>query len=263
MNQEYCLYVTYHRTGKFYVGKGVTSAVEDGKYKGSGTILLDHFKKYPKSEWVSDIVSTHQTEVEAYAAEAFYVDEDLLLDPACLNLVPGGHGFSSLEATRLNIERWKNPDFQKKMSAMKADHWLNEAFVKKIKAAASDYQILKWQDPEYRAKMTAMSNETVKKTFKNSEFQSQLSRRGWAKPGVREAQVKTTTNRWKTGPLRELQRVGVQKSWSDPVKRAAMCEQRAVRQLGNKWMIKDGIKKQVPSSEVEGMETLGWKRGMK
>lgn len=263
MSNEYCLYVTYHRTGKFYVGKGVTKKVVGGKYKGSGTVLLECFKKYPKVEWITDVVSLHETEVEAYAAEAFYVDEDLILDPACLNLVPGGRGFSSAEATRLNIERWKNPEFQKKMSTMKAGHWLNEAFVKKIKLAASAHQLAKWQDPEYRSKMTAMSNETVKKTFKNSEFQSQLSKRGWAKPSVREAQSKTTANRWQMGPLRERQRIGVQKSWLDPVKRAIMSEQRAIRQLGNKWMTKGGIKKQVPSADVQDMETQGWKRGMK
>lgn len=88
----FCIYVTYHSTGKFYVGKAPTERVLSGAYRGSGTILLDTFKKYPKTEWVTDIVETYDTEEAAYRAEAMWVDDDLLADPLCLNINRGGKG---------------------------------------------------------------------------------------------------------------------------------------------------------------------------
>jgi len=90
--EKYCVYVTYHATGKFYVGKAPTDRVLRGSYQGSGRILLDAFKKYPRNEWITEVVQTFPTEIEAYAAEASWVDDNLLQDPYCLNINRGGKG---------------------------------------------------------------------------------------------------------------------------------------------------------------------------
>lgn len=90
--EKYCVYVTYHATGKFYVGKAPTNRVLCGSYRGSGRILLDAFKKYSRDEWITEVVQTFPTEMEAYEAEASWVDNDLLQDPYCLNINRGGKG---------------------------------------------------------------------------------------------------------------------------------------------------------------------------
>lgn len=259
----YCLYKTSHPSGKFYVGKGLTASVVGGKYKGSGVLLGKYFKKYPKEEWLTEVLSVYDDELLAYAAEEEYVNEDLLLNENCLNLVPGGHGWTRAQVIKHNAEMWANPEYRSKMSKMKAAHWLDENFVAKIKLAAGKFQTEKWKDPVYKEKMTAVSRETVKKTWKNPEFQSAMSKRAWAKPEVVALQKAKTTERWKSGPLREQQKQGTIKSWSDPIKRAQMSKVRSDRIKNIKWMNKDGIVKQIPIEQVDIFVAQGWNRGMK
>jgi len=260
---KWCVYITRHRTGKFYGGKGVTEAVQNGTYKGSGVMLHKYFKKYPATEWISEILSTHDIENDAYAAEANFVTEEMLLNPDCLNLIPGGHGWTSEQVIKHNIEMWKNPLFVDKMRKMKAAHWLDPQFVERITKAASEFQTKRWQDPEYRKFMTEVSNRTVNRTWRNPEFQAEMSRRAWAKPEVREFQRRKTTERWVSGPLREQQRIGAQKVWEDPVKSAQMRVQRSNRMKNIRWMNKDGVARQIPINLIAQFEADGWNGGMK
>jgi hypothetical protein len=88
----YCTYITVHEpTGKFYIGKGVTSAVNLGKYQGSGIKLKKTMKKYPDG-WKTSVLWEFATSDEAYSDEGGIVTEELLKDPLCLNLVTGGIG---------------------------------------------------------------------------------------------------------------------------------------------------------------------------
>ena len=199
----HCVYVTYHATGKFYVGKGMTRDVLSGKYQGSGKVLKHAFQKYPRTEWVTDIVSTHTTGPEAFAQEAFWVDEELLMDPYCLNLHTGGRGGG------------------------------NEAL---------------W-----------------KKTWRNPEHQSRMSKMAWAKPEVQKFQADLTSSRWKEGPLREQQAKGTQEFWADrenwkhlSARKSELC---ANRFLGRKWMHKDGTRKLAKAEDMQEQMNAGWLMG--
>lgn len=88
----WCCYITFGPEGKFYVGKGKTSSVVRGKYKGSGLRIRRAIAKHGKDAFTAGLLSTHETEEEAYAMEAFFVNADMLDDPRCLNIYVGGNG---------------------------------------------------------------------------------------------------------------------------------------------------------------------------
>ena len=164
---DHCLYVTCHKTGKFYLGNGLTSSVSKGWYKGSGKALLDAFKKYPREEWITEIVRCGLTEAEAYELEALYVDEDLLNDSSNLNLVLGGKGG----------RRRKQSD-EEKMKRSKA-----------LKAALSSPE--KRMQMSAAAKVAATKPETIKR-------RSQSTKAMWAQK--KEALIEDRRNNPSYGP---------------------------------------------------------------
>lgn len=259
----YCTYVTYHPIGKFYVGKGVTASVAAGKYRGSGKALQDAFKKYPKDQWTTDIVSLHEDEQAAYDQEAVWVDADLLADPDCLNLVLGGHGWTSAQVIRQNAEMWKDPKYAAKMSAMMSQQWLSPQFVEKVRTAASKSQKARWEDPEYRATMTAVSNKTANKTWRDPLFQGLMAKKAWAKPEYREHQAALSVQRMKDPAYKANLNAGCRRKWQDPVYRAKMSAERSARIKSIRWMTKDGVTKQVHVDLMNEFLAVGWKRGMK
>ena len=166
---HYCIYVTYHGTGKFYVGKGVTANVESGKYQGSGRVLKNAWLKYPREEWITDIVSLHETEAEAYAQEAFWVDEDLLKDPLNLNIQLGGKGGGN---PTLWAKTWRNTEFQRAMARRAWDSPVVQQFQREKTASRWKSGPLrqqqragakrKWEDQEYRTKMSQERSARIK-----------------------------------------------------------------------------------------------------
>jgi len=166
---KYCVYVTYHITGKFYVGKGVTKDVQSGKYKGSGRILKNVWMKYPKEEWITEICSLHDDESEAYQQEAFWVDENLLEHPNCLNIQLGGRGGGN---PKMWAKTWRNPEFQSVMSQRAwakpevrefqqkktASRWVEGPLREQQREGVKRL----WQDEEYRAKMSKERSERIK-----------------------------------------------------------------------------------------------------
>lgn len=86
----YCVYITHHPKGYYYCGKSKTNGILHHGYKGSGKRLKDYFKKYPRTEWTTEILHDNLTEQEAYDLEAYYVDLEALKDPMILNLKTGG-----------------------------------------------------------------------------------------------------------------------------------------------------------------------------
>lgn len=99
-NLKYCVYKTSHILGFYYIGKGITSKVLKGTYKGSGNKLKAIWKvnKYPKSEWISEILFTSNNEKEAYEQEGIYCTYETIACPFCLNKIPGGRCYYTYKA---------------------------------------------------------------------------------------------------------------------------------------------------------------------
>jgi len=88
------VWVTYkssHPSHFYYIGKSSLRRIEAG-YKGSGPKFncVLHHPGFEPHTWTTKILSTHETETEAYLAEALAVPLSLLTDPFCLNTTPGG-----------------------------------------------------------------------------------------------------------------------------------------------------------------------------
>lgn len=80
--------------GEYYIGKANRPKWSElQRYQGSGLKFVNKFKK-SKKEFVRYYIATCKTAEETEILEASIVDEDLLLDEKCLNLVAGGGGTS-------------------------------------------------------------------------------------------------------------------------------------------------------------------------
>jgi len=93
--KPWCTYETKFSTGMFYRGKGKTAAVLSGNYSGSGHRYKLALYWYSSPEFAevtktTTVVTTHDTEDEAYAQEEVFVPLSLLADPQCLNMHQGG-----------------------------------------------------------------------------------------------------------------------------------------------------------------------------
>lgn len=97
---KYCTYISRHPTGAWYAGKGITSKVLNGEYKGSGVafkLALEH-PNFGWDTWTTTVLNTFETEDKAYAAEEVLVPITALIDPLCLNQKAGG--LKSMNKTR-------------------------------------------------------------------------------------------------------------------------------------------------------------------
>lgn len=86
--------VTHLPTGRFYLGKHTTAKMDDG-YLGSGTIWLRILKAHPKDEFSRTVLQFFGSKDEVSDAERELITSDMLADPLCENLIPGGTGGSA------------------------------------------------------------------------------------------------------------------------------------------------------------------------
>jgi len=84
-------------TNRFYIGMHSTDNLEDG-YKGSGSRLWHSIRKHGKENHITEILEFLPSRQELKKREAEIVNEELLGNSMCMNLVLGGNGGLTLEA---------------------------------------------------------------------------------------------------------------------------------------------------------------------
>lgn len=124
----YYIYKITCTTGSFkdhyYIGQRICRCLpEDDRYKGSGTLLKDYYKKY-KNDYIKEILCLCKNKDDLNEKESFYVGNLYKTDPMCLNLRAGGNqpGFS--EETRKKMSKnngMHRPEVRKKVSENHAD----------------------------------------------------------------------------------------------------------------------------------------------
>jgi len=88
---EYIVYKTTNKVnGKYYIGVHKKGIERRGKYLGSGKVLKSALKKYGRDAFSRETLFAFDNEVCAYEKEANIVNEELLKDTMCYNLVLGG-----------------------------------------------------------------------------------------------------------------------------------------------------------------------------
>jgi hypothetical protein len=120
---HYIYKTTCKVTGRYYVGMHSTSNLEDD-YIGSGKRLWYSIKKYGKENHMREILEFLPDRKTLVAREKQIVNQELLLDSNCMNLIEGGidHDYQSLsenvkeKISRANKGRKLSPEHRKKLS---------------------------------------------------------------------------------------------------------------------------------------------------
>lgn len=91
MNKKYHYFykITNLINNHFYYGVHNTDNLEDG-YIGSGKRLHIAYQKYGIENFKKEILKYFDTAKEAFEYEAEYVNEELVKDPDCYNIINGG-----------------------------------------------------------------------------------------------------------------------------------------------------------------------------
>ena len=96
----YFLYKTIHlETGEYYIGiHGIDTKkypdFNDG-YLGSGDRIIASVKKYGRKAFKRSILAINESLDVVLALEAAMVTVEMIADPLCLNIAPGGRGGGS------------------------------------------------------------------------------------------------------------------------------------------------------------------------
>ena len=132
---HYIYKTTNLKNGKFYVGMHSSDNLNDG-YLGSGTRLRRSIRKNGKENFKIEILEFFPNRLSLSLREKELVNENLLKDPMCMNLKPGGSGgFVNHQHRKRFIESAKknlikgSPEVQK---LLMNDEW-NKWFSTRVK----------------------------------------------------------------------------------------------------------------------------------
>ena len=137
-----------------------TSNLDDG-YLGSGNRLKSSIRYYGKGFHKMEILEFLPDRNSLKKRESEIVNEKILKDPMCMNLILGGEGGWTREqqkkgALAANSKNWKNPEFRETMSKI-----------------SSNIMSKCWADPEKKERLI----EGARKSFedkKHTEFSKEL-----------------------------------------------------------------------------------------
>lgn len=91
-NKYFIIYKTTNlKNGKFYVGMHVTTKLDDG-YLGSGKVLKNSVYYHGKENFKREIIEFCEDKESLSKREREIVNETLLSDQKCMNLIHGGVG---------------------------------------------------------------------------------------------------------------------------------------------------------------------------
>lgn len=116
--EEYKYHYFYKITNlinnKYYYGVHSTNNLNDG-YMGSGKRITAAIKKYGIENFSKEILKFFDSRLEMFEYEHLIVNEEILKDPQCYNLVIGGIGYSHTESLFNGVpiltdngKTWKN-----------------------------------------------------------------------------------------------------------------------------------------------------------
>lgn len=152
-------------SGKYYIGMHSTDSLDDG-YFGSGKIITASIKRHGKEKHSKEILEFLPSRKSLDLREKEMVTEELIGDPLCMNLVPGGSGGNGgSEIGRRGAEalkrRRQDPEFEKTYQAAMleagskfrnrrlSDSAFQNKLVKANKLAAQQKKAKREADPEY------------------------------------------------------------------------------------------------------------------
>ena len=148
-----------YNTGEYYIGKVNRKRWKEiERYQGSGLLFTSKYEKH-KDEFVRYFIAACDTQKETEELEARIVDDELLQDEKCLNLVRGGGG------TNVHYDKEKRSSRQKEI--MKAHPEYFQSMVqtaKEIYCSGPSFQLEK-------------RNNSIKETMDTDEYREMTRER--------------------------------------------------------------------------------------
>ena len=136
---HYIYKITNLKNNKYYIGMHSTFDLEDG-YMGGGTRIRNSIRFHGKDVHLKEILEYLPDRISLAAKEKEIVNEELLKDPLCMNLVIGGEcgfrgGFISENHKKKFIkegnkaavksikEKFRDEDYRKNWAKKRKDTW--------------------------------------------------------------------------------------------------------------------------------------------
>jgi len=164
-------------TGRYYVGMHSTSNLDDD-YIGSGKRLWYSINKHGRENHEREILEMLPDRSSLKARERELVNESLIQDEMCMNLMKGGHGGSQKLETQ---EKWRkagnltvkkrfleDDDFRKGWSIRAKENWKKRSYREKMKISHKGF-LGKTHTEEFK-KMIGLVNSKKQIGEKNSQY---------------------------------------------------------------------------------------------
>lgn len=128
LEYHYFYKITNNLNGHFYYGVHNTNNLDDG-YMGSGKRLHYAYNKYGIENFNKEILKYFNTKEEAFEYESEIVNETLLTNPDCYNIVTGGKGSFPKQCNNPNNIRVKDLNGNCFVTTKDDPRWLNGELV--------------------------------------------------------------------------------------------------------------------------------------
>jgi group I intron endonuclease len=172
---HYIYKTTNLKNGKFYIGMHSTDNLKDS-YLGSGTILRRSIRRNGIENFKIEYLEFFDNRIDLANREKKLVNEELLKDPMCINLVFGGSGgYISPDgykkgAKRMNEVLWSNPEWVDKKRKLSKEYATNNPKGFAVtKVGGGKYWIGKHHSNESKIKI-GEANSIHQKGESNSQF---------------------------------------------------------------------------------------------
>lgn len=181
------------KNGEYYIGKANRPKLSELiRYQGSGLLFKAKFNKY-KNNFVRYYIAQCDTAEETEALEASIVDEELLNDEKCLNLIAGGAGVT------------KHPSSEERNEKIR-QHMINNPQQYKPMLAASKKAFVSGDTPALRRR-----SQRIKEVMNSGDYGEQFKKR---------------LDKWKTNNPEEY--VEARRKNKESIQRAEVQEKRKV-----------------------------------
>lgn len=175
MEKKYFMYRTTNiKNNKFYIGVHGTFNIDDG-YLGSGKRFRNSLCYHGKENFKREIIEYFSDSKSMYDKEREIVNEELLKNPKCMNLVIGGTGGFTREqyqlgARKMNELMWCNPEWVENHKKRASNRLLKLHSENKLPVGKEIYDWTgKNHSTETKQKISE-ANSKKQKGIKNSQY---------------------------------------------------------------------------------------------
>jgi hypothetical protein len=163
--------ITNSKNGRYYIGMHSTFKIDDGYY-GGGKIIKNSIKKHGKECHIKEILEFLPNRNRLAEREKQLVNEELLKDPLCMNICPGGFGgFSNELQKELNkrgYERMRYLWVNDQEWAERTRKNLSNSMKKSIDEGK--FKRYNWNGKKHKPETIQKMKEVDRTGIKNSQF---------------------------------------------------------------------------------------------